>query len=329
MTTRSAIAPTTTTSNCHVRALECLPSSEQRDFAFLAAEITFRRAHIARLDAEIAPVVAALEKFEWEYRARLGKLQTELSDLLGIVERLEHRSVRIHARVVADPDGILGDLFTRDELNEIGEMFGIEIPASWFAPDESDVGQDRERAWRYFRDDNQDRAEEEALGCMQRNYRRHLPGDERNEIRALYLRLARLCHPDLATDDADRSQRDELMLRINDAWHAQDIDALRSVEQDRGGILGWRAFTSWADRVLWARRECVRLDEQVIGLTERLRTLRGSDTFPLWFNAALGSSVITQRAVTLRIDIANAHHRVDEAKESFRQALHHYAAAVA
>jgi len=30
----------------------------------------------------------------------------------------------------------------------------------------------------------------------------------------------------------------------------------------------------------------------------------------------------------LRIDIANAHLRVDEAKESFRQALQHYAAAV-
>jgi len=164
---------------------------------------------------------------------------------------------------------------------------------------------------------------------MRRGRARFVPREERQEIRTLYRSLARLCHPDLARDDDDRTRRQELMLRINDAWERQDLDDLRRIEADRGGVLGWRSLTSWAERVIWARRECVRLDSQVIALTERLRALRSSDTFPLWFNPSLGHSVITQRATTLRIDIANAHHRVDEAKEAFRQALQHYAARVA
>jgi hypothetical protein len=330
MLTEAAVAPPPASTIHRARALVCIPSPEQRDFAFLEAEIKFRQAHVGRLEAEIAPLLAALEKFEWEYKARLGGLQSELHTLHDLIERLEHRTVRIHARLVADPSGVLGDLFSREELNEIGEMFGIEIPESWFAPDEEIERQEREREWRTYQGTNHNQeAEEEILRRMRRGHQRRLPEDERKELRTLYLSLARLCHPDLATDEADRSRRQELMLRINDAWHRQNIDALREIDQDRGGLLGWRTITNWAERVIWARRECVRLDQQVIALTERLQALRSSDTFPLWFNASLGNSVITQRAVTLRIDIANAHHRVDEAKEAFRQALQHYAAAVA
>ncbi len=330
MTTQTASMPFPASTFHRSSALVCIPPPEQRDFAFLEAEIKLRQAQIGRLESEIDPLIAALEKFEWEYKGRLGGLQRELRELLDLVERLEHRTVRIHARLVADPGGILGDLFTREELNEIGEMFGIEIPASWFAPDDEEARQERERSWRFHQSTNQNQAEEEEiLRQLQRGHRRRLPEDERKECRALYLSLARLCHPDLATDDADRTRREELMLRINAAWHDQSLEALREIEQDRAGTLGWRALTNWAERVIWARRECVRLDSRIIALTERLQALRSSDTFPLWFNPSLGNSVISQRAVTLRIDIANAHFRVDEAKEAFKQALQHYAAASA
>ncbi|MBA2469741.1 MAG: hypothetical protein H0V37_10085 [Chloroflexia bacterium] len=330
MTTRTAPAPSPASIPAYGSALVCLPSPEQRDFAFLEAEIRLRHLQVGRLEAEIAPLIAALEKFEWEYKGRLGALQRELHELQGLIERLEHRTVRIHARLAADPSGVLGDLFTRDELNEIGEMFGIEIPASWVAPDEAAERQERERAWRFHQGTNRnDEAEEEILRQVRRGRARHVPQEERKEIRTLYRSLARLCHPDLAEDEADRERRQELMLQINDAWERQDLDDLRRIERDRGGVLGWRSLANWAERVIWARRECVRLDSQVIALTERLQALRSSDTFPLWFNPSLGNSVITQRATSLRIDIANAHFRVDEAKDAFKQALQYYAARVA
>lgn len=330
MTTRLAPAPFPASTAAHASALVCIPPPEQRDFAFLEAEIRFRQVHIGRLEAEIAPLIAALEKFEWEYKGRLGHLQRELRELHDLVERIEHRTVRIHARLAADPGGVLGELFSRDELNDIGEMFGIEIPASWFAPDEVAEREDRERAWRFHQSTNRnDEAEEEILRQMRRGRARHVPQEQRKEIRTLYRSLARLCHPDLARGDEDRDRRQELMLQINDAWERQDLDDLRRIERDRGGVLGWRSLADWAERVIWARRECVRLDSQIIALGDRLQALRSSDTFPLWFNPSLGNSVITQRATSLRIDIANAHFRVDEAKSAFRNALQHYAARVA
>ncbi len=313
-----------------MRALVCVPAPEERDFGFLEGEIKMRQLHIQRLEAEITPLLEALEAFEWEYKARVGTLQRELLELRSLIETIESRTGRIHARLAADPDGVLGDLFTRDELTEIGEMFGIEIPPSWFAAHDEDDRLERERAWRFSQEDARNQAEEEEI--MRRMHRQHRPRmaeDDRKELRSLYLEMARLCHPDLATDEEDRSRREELMLRINEAWHTQNLHALREIERDRGAVLGWKALTSWAERVIWARRECVRLDAQILAMTERLRSLRASDTFPLWFNSSLGNSVISQRSTTLRIDIANAQHRLDEAKDGFRQALRYYAGAVA
>lgn len=309
----------------------CLPDPAEMEFDRLQGEIRLRNIRIQDIEAEIAPLDAAFSAFEWTYRSRLGPLQTELRSIRGQCEIIEHRTIRIHARLVADPDGVLGDLFTREELNEIGEMFGIEIPPSWFAKEDDGARQEQERAWRFHQATGRNDAEEEEILRQMRRQRRSraLPEEERQELRRLYLSLARSCHPDLASDDQDRARRDDLMLRINDAWHRQDLAALREVDRDRGGVFGWRALANWAERALWAQAECVRLDEQIAMLMARLHALRTNETHALWFNQALGESVITQRATALRIDIANATHRLDEAKEGFRQALRHFAASVA
>ncbi len=129
-----------------------IPDRDELEFAALCAGIEFRAGAITGLEAEIQPLVAALEKFEWEYKARLGHLQSELRSIGELVATLEDRTVRIHARMVADPNGILGDLFDREELREIGEMFGIEIPPTWFRAADHDERRERESAWRFFGD---------------------------------------------------------------------------------------------------------------------------------------------------------------------------------
>jgi hypothetical protein len=322
MAMRTTQAPTSTQQQQPaVMALVCIPQPEERDFVFLQGEIRLRQLHIERLESEIGPLLDALNTFEWEYKARVGTLQSELRSLNHQIQTFEHRTARIHARLVADPDGILGEIFSREELQEIGELFGIEVPASWFAREDELDRQEREREWRFH-----ESAGEEAFR-RDRGRKSSARKEPDAELRSLYRRLARLCHPDLATSDADRTRRQELMHRINAAWHDRDIDALREIEHDRIGTVGWSALRGWAERLVWARRELVRLDARIIALTERLQSLRSSDTFPLWFNPSLGNSVITNRTTTLRIDIANAQHRLDQAREAFRQALRHYAIA--
>ncbi len=307
-------------------ALVPLPDPDEREYAALRAEHQLRLAQLARLDAEIAPLVAALEKFEWEYSARLGVLQQELAGIRSLIERLEHRTARIHARLMADPHGMLGDLFDREELREIGEMFGIEIPPSWFrGSEEPEPAHDAGHAWDFF-EGHGFRGEGEEV--RRRSRKPRLAEDVMREIRTLYRGLARRFHPDLSDDPEDLIRRQEIMLRINAAWHDQDLEALRTLEHETAHEMGRSHGSPLAHRIPWLRQECLRLDRRIEALTGQLQALRASDTFPLWFNPALGNSVISQRATALRIDIATAHHHADLAKEAFRQALLHYSVAM-
>lgn len=307
-------------------ALVPLPAPDEREYATLHAQQRLYLARIARLDAEIAPLTAALEKFEWEYTARLGVLQRELHGLRSLIERLEHRTARVHARLMADPNGMLGELFDREELREIGEMFGIDIPPSWFRANEETGRDDGPRhGWDFF-EGHGFRGEGEEP--RRRPRRPRLRDAVEREMRMLYRGLARRFHPDLAENDDDLARRQEVMLQINAAWHDQDIDALRNLEQETAHEAGRSHRSPMVLRISWLREECVRLDRRIEALTAHLHALRASDTFPLWFNPALGNSVISQRATALRIEIAIAHHHADLAKDAFRQALLHYSVAI-
>jgi hypothetical protein len=300
-------------------------SPEEHEYAELRLRIAWRERHIDALEAELRPLQQAFETFEWSYTQRVGRLVAELQALRATIERMESRTVRIHARLVSDPDGVLGDLFDRDELREIGEMFGIEVPDEWFARARPGGRQgDPDWAW-----GEESSAEEEILRRLRREGRPPMGREAAQALRAKYRELARRFHPDLAESDEERVFRQEVMLRINHAWQCGDIEALRDLEGEMERLVpGWSA-SHMAHRVAWARREHARLCDQAATLVRRIRQLRGSKTFPLWFNAALGQSTIASRAASLERDIAREEERLDEARLAFQQALAHYAVSIA
>jgi hypothetical protein len=151
--------------------------------------------------------------------------------------------------------------------------------------------------------------------------RRRLPASEEAELRARYRALARRFHPDLASGDEDRHYRQEMMHRVNAAWHARDLGALRALAQEAE-----RACLDWSERPLasrleWTRRECGRLDGVIVGLADRLASLRASATLPLWMNPTLAETVIAQRLLYLASELERARERLDAVKQSFRRAL--------
>lgn len=300
-------------------------SPEEHEYAELTIRIAWRERHIDALEAELRPLQQAFETFEWTYTQRVGRLATELQMLRATVERMNEKTTRIHARLVSDPDGVLGDLFDRDELREIGEMFGIDVPDEWFA--QARQGKrpgDTGWAW-----DEGEAAEEEILRRLRHERRPRLGQDEAAELRDRYRALARRFHPDLAESDEERAFRQEVMLRINHAWQCCDIAALRDIEMEMERLVpGWSA-SHMAHRLAWARREHARLVEQADTLMRRIRQLRGSKTFPLWFNPTLGKSTIASRAAALERDIVREQERLEDARTAFQQALAHYAVTIA
>jgi hypothetical protein len=52
------------------------------------------------------------------------------------------------------------------------------------------------------------------------------------ELKKLYRDVAKRVHPDLATDDADRAERERLMAEANRAYQQGDVDALRRILEE-------------------------------------------------------------------------------------------------
>jgi hypothetical protein len=63
-------------------------------------------------------------------------------------------------------------------------------------------------------------------------------GPVSDEVRRVFRRLARRCHPDLAEDGADRQVREEFMRRVNEAFRRADLGALRRLEEEWLGLAG-------------------------------------------------------------------------------------------
>src|SRR5690606_18375220 len=282
--------------------------------------IAWRSRHIDALEAELRPLQQAFEKFEWAYAQRVGRLAAELQTLRGTIQQIEQKTARVHARLVSDPGGVLGDIFDRDELREIGEMFGVDVPDDWFANERSGRPDDVEWSWT-----DETSEEEEILRRLRQERHRRLHGDIGDELRSLYRSLARRFHPDLARSDEERAFRQEVMLRINHAWQCQDLSMLRDIDQELAVIVPGFSPSHMAHRVAWARRERARLDQRAASLMRRIRQLRTSKTFPLWFNPALGQSTSANRAASLERDIAREQERLEDARMASQQALAHYA----
>ena len=61
------------------------------------------------------------------------------------------------------------------------------------------------------------------------NRERELTKDEAKELKRLYRELARRFHPDMAIDEADREYRTQIMMAINAAYAAGDLEKLQNL----------------------------------------------------------------------------------------------------
>ncbi|MDQ3044490.1 MAG: hypothetical protein M3R06_04985, partial [Chloroflexota bacterium] len=59
-------------------ALVRVPSARDREYLLRLVEIEARKSLVIELQAELAPLLHALERFELAYRARIGSLTSEL-----------------------------------------------------------------------------------------------------------------------------------------------------------------------------------------------------------------------------------------------------------
>ena len=288
---------------------------EEVELALISMRLAWQTDEYQRLQDQLEPLESAFAAFEYQVAQKSGGLTAERDRLREICSEMEQYTARIHARLAADPDGHLAAVFSQDELRRIGQLCGVDVPDSWF--------EDELRATTFgegWYATDSDRPENPLES-------RELPPEsEMDELRTLYRELARTFHPDLAEDTNEHSFRQEVMLRINHAWHLRDLNGMRAIRHDVRDLLTGKQVSATAYKLAWYQRELTAMEEKCSVCADRIAALRTSKTFALWHNPTLAGTAISRYISRLRNEIEALQMRHESAMDEFRLALGAYAA---
>jgi len=167
--------------------------------------------------------VARLQKLLQSASAELIDAETELADRLAAINAFEFKLRAATSVLVARLDQLEAEIRglrqqLRRQEDEWGE--GASSGGKWSVDDVEYVasGQGPQASGGYrYRDVGPKSAPQK------------LNEDQGAELKRLYRQLARRFHPDLAADAADRDYRTQLMIAINAAYVAGDLEKLRQL----------------------------------------------------------------------------------------------------
>jgi hypothetical protein len=291
-----------------------LTTLEELERALLARQIAEKAAELEQLQVQLAPLERAFAAFEQRVARQSAPITAERDALRHLCNEVERFTARLHARLVADPDGVMADVFTPEELRYIGELFGIDVPGDWFAPELRTTTYGAEWEWA---GDAQERTDARSTKPRE---------SESPDLRSLYRQLARTFHPDLTQDEHERRFREEMMLRINAAWELRDLPTMQAIRKDVRDLLSGRLVSASAYRLAWQRRELAHLVLSCTRCSTRLATLRSSKTIMLWHDSALANAAIARHMARLEREVAQLGIRREQVVEEFRLALAAFAA---
>ncbi|WP_420630324.1 hypothetical protein [Candidatus Leptofilum sp.] len=148
------------------------------------------RPRLVEAEAELSERLAAISAFEFKLRSRIARLTDKLDKLEAEIQELR-RKMRW-----------LGEGWQTDPENEA---------AAWAAGERAAESGD----YRYRE--------------MPQVPRQKLAEEEKVSLKQLYRQLARRFHPDMAVDKEDRKYRTQMMMAINAAYAAGDLEKLEQL----------------------------------------------------------------------------------------------------
>ncbi|HEY6105862.1 MAG TPA: J domain-containing protein, partial [Anaeromyxobacteraceae bacterium] len=215
-------------------------------------------AEVTRLDLEVESLSLSLGEFGRDYEVRLAAVFAELE--LG--ERLVRR-----LQALEDEAGRLGEAMAR--------------------PGRSPAKARRAAAWRRPRRRRRaegegavDEAEAPAAVATEPEAGGLEVEPEEVVLKRLFRRLARVLHPDLAQDDAERARLGDLMAKVNAAYADGDRTALELMAEKLGAGEPLSDLSE-AERLAHLERRAAGLERIAASLRREKSRLEGSHTFRL------------------------------------------------
>jgi len=232
----------------------------------LRMEIANRKDTIAELELELSDTRNELARFEIEFETRVGHLQRRLKDT---EEQLQDARRRLSGQAQWGEDS------DPDEIPDVMEQF----KRTWTQHDASPPPPP--------------------------------PKEEPNEVtkeelKALFRKLAKLYHPDLVTEIYDKNRRVTVMTKINQAYAAGDVATLQSFLEPTNPPEPPRR-KSRAETIIELQEEFQRLDQVVRNLQNDLNRLVNSETVQLMLDVSIaqreGKDLLGELAEQVMVEI--------------------------
>jgi predicted nucleic acid-binding Zn-ribbon protein len=134
-----------------------------------------------------------------------------------------------------------------------------------------------------------------------------------SQLKLLYRALAKRFHPDLSADPAEKPWREKMMARVNTAYHAQDLTALRQLAAEPNvapASAAPLAPKTRAQIMADLQAEIERLDQLASTLEQQLDDLAKSPAVRLKLDAVFarraGRDLVAELAAQLQADLTRA-----------------------
>lgn len=272
--------------------LERIVTGEELEYAARQIIIESRKTRIAELQQDFNELSTALNQFERQYRARLGGMHTEIDRLRQEITDYRERIAQLRERAA-----------NRDPLPSDPPPF-----------------------------DDDPEAEGPEFERVSPKRRPVVDAETMDALRTVYRQLAKRFHPDLALTPDERHRRQEMMLRINEAFGERNLAALEAIARETDRDDPGFGFRPIVERLAWATLEIVRLDGMITQLESQITTLRSSRTYEYWRAAEKIDDAIERLAVEASdkreklaaklTELTTAHDKLRarlDARERFRQ----------
>lgn len=172
-----------------------------------------------------------LTRASTDWREQIAQLQAELDELLPLLVEAEAELAERHATINAFEFRLRAAIshLTRKLDDLEWEISDLKRKLRWQGDNWYDAMDEDAAAWAQGQSATEEgdyRYREQPTAARPKQ-----DEDTRAELKSLYRKLARLFHPDTAVDEADREFRTQMMMAINAAYAAGDLDKLKELAE--------------------------------------------------------------------------------------------------
>ena len=232
------------------KSLIWLKTPEDAEIEKYLTDIQAKQEHIAGLTLSLEDLKLDVSRFETQYNAIVGRLYVELDRV-----NLEVKEYMQRIRLV------------KEEKIASEEKINAHVRES-FKEERQKVSQEAQQVEQDEQEYEQIKAEETPDKTTTK------------QLRKLYLKLAKIYHPDKSENDAQREKNERMMSLINRAYEENDIltlERLLSTAEDREEIEG----ETKAEKRRRLKREHSRLDRIIASLKMEIDGINKTETYKL------------------------------------------------